>query len=513
AARGEVIRDFEEDVLFTDGTTATLLGNAVPLAAEDGQVRGAVAAFLDITARQRTEAEREALLVREQAALAAVEQALDRLHRLQQVTAALVEAVTPEQVGEVLVQQIVGALGAQTAALALRSDDGSLLRLVHAAGYPTEVWATWQLVPIDAGTPRADCVQAGQAIYLESPEALGASYPNLGTLGAALGAGAWVMVPLRSVGQALGGLRITFAAARAFSAEERAFLLALAQQGAAALERARLYAVEHHARAAAEAAVRQREEFLAVASHELKTPLAALLGSAQILAQRLQGSALLSERDQGSLERVLAQGQRLQRMVNRLLDLSRIAQGKLQLELGLVDLRALVQQTVTELQALYPRHAVVVLTPDAPVWLRGDELRLTQVLQNLLENAAKYSAHGGTITVRLTTEARATSVTVEDEGIGIPAADLPHLWERFSRASNVDVDHISGVGIGLYVVQEIVALHGGQVAVRSVEGAGSAFTVTLPRESSVPPAPTQDDAARAASQATTLTSRSAGKVE
>ncbi|NTU80024.1 MAG: GAF domain-containing protein [Chloroflexales bacterium] len=460
AARGEAIRDFEEEIVFGDGTSATLLGNATPLYAENGRVRGAVAAFLDITVRQRAET---------------------ALRQLQQVTAALVEALTPEQVGAVLVQHTMAALGAQSAALALRSDDGAQLTLVHTAGDPAVGRAAWQQTLVGANTPLTDCLQSGQALYLESPVALAARYPGLERLGAALGAGAWVAMPLRASGQTCGGLGVTFAAARAFSAEERAFLATLAQQGAAALERARLYAGEHHARTAAEAAVRQREEFLSIAAHELKTPLAALLGSAQLLHMRAQQSDLLSARDRAGLERVWAQGQRLERMVTRLLDLGRITQGRLQLDLDAVDLTALVQRTVAEVQPGSSRHQFVVMGGAAPVWLHGDELRLTQVLHNLLENAVKYSPHGGTITVTLTAQAQTVQVTVTDEGIGIPAADLPHLWRRFYRAGNVDVDHISGVGIGLYVVHEIVTLHGGQVTVASVEGQGSTFTITLPR--------------------------------
>ncbi|NTU86410.1 MAG: PAS domain-containing sensor histidine kinase, partial [Chloroflexales bacterium] len=260
----------------------------------------------------------------------------------------------------------------------------------------------------------------------------------------------------------------------------RAFLLTLAQQGAAALERARLYAVERQARIAAEAATRQREEFLSIAAHELKTPLTSLLGSAQLLLMRAPQHEGLSARQQAGLERVHAQGQRLERMITRLLDFSRITQGRLQLERGAVNLSALVQGTVAELQVGNGRHQIMITGGEAPLWLHGDELRLTQVLYNLLENAVKYSPHGGTITVALTAAAQTVQVAVMDEGIGIPAADRSHLWERFYRAGNVDANHISGVGIGLYLVHEIVTLHGGQVAVASAEGQGSTFTITLP---------------------------------
>ena len=104
------------------------------------------------------------------------------------------------------------------------------------------------------------------------------------------------------------------------------------------------------------------------------------------------------------------------------------------------------------------------------------------MLQNLLSNAIKYSPHGGPITLSITAQDEIVYVAIRDQGIGIPSYDLPHLFERFYRASNVSVDNISGVGIGLYVVQEIVALHGGTVTVESEEGHGSTFTICLPRD-------------------------------
>jgi signal transduction histidine kinase len=112
--------------------------------------------------------------------------------------------------------------------------------------------------------------------------------------------------------------------------------------------------------------------------------------------------------------------------------------------------------------------------------ISGDELRLEQVLQNLIGNAIKYSPNGGQVVVRAEQGDPYACISVEDQGIGIPASALPRLFSRFYRASNVNPQHISGLGVGLYVVKEIVALHGGDVMVDSHEGAGSTFTVRLP---------------------------------
>jgi signal transduction histidine kinase len=251
-------------------------------------------------------------------------------------------------------------------------------------------------------------------------------------------------------------------------------------------ERQVLLERERDARAQAEAAVRLREQFLAIASHELKTPLTALIGYGQTFQMRARRAGDLSERDARSLERILAQADRLHHMINALLDVSRIEQGRLRLERGMLDLGALACQTVAEIQTMSSQQRFDIQCPDTPLWITGDPLRLEQVLYNLLGNAMKYSPDGGPISVSITAQDDTVSVAIRDEGIGIPARDLPHLFERFFRASNVSVDNISGVGIGLYVVHEIVALHGGTVTVESQEGHGSTFTICLPRDATLP---------------------------
>jgi signal transduction histidine kinase len=251
-------------------------------------------------------------------------------------------------------------------------------------------------------------------------------------------------------------------------------------------ERQELLERERSARAEAEAAVRLREQFLAIASHELKTPLTALIGFGQLLQMRAQRTGALSERDTQSLKSILAQADRLDRMINALLDVSRIEQGRLRLDRRVLDLSALADHTISEIQSMGSEQHFEVHGSDSPIWIAGDPLRLEQVLYNLLGNAIKYSPDGGPITVSITTQDEKVYVAIRDEGIGIPTGDLPHLFERFYRAGNVSADNITGVGIGLYVVQEIVALHGGTVTVESEEGRGSTFTISLPHATALP---------------------------
>lgn len=252
-----------------------------------------------------------------------------------------------------------------------------------------------------------------------------------------------------------------------------------AERARLAEENARLYADEQRARAEAEAAVRLRDEFLSVATHELRTPLTALLGNAQLLQRRAQREGLLGERDRRTLEAMIEQIKRLNLMMGELLDITRLAAGRITLERRSLDLCALVGRVVEELRPTQKRHRLLLALPDMPVPLLADEMRLAQVVTNLIQNACKYSPAESEVAIRVEADADLARLVVADQGIGIPQQDQPRLFERYFRAPNAA--QIPGMGLGLYLVKEIVELHGGTVAVTSVEGQGSTFTVMLPR--------------------------------
>ena len=248
----------------------------------------------------------------------------------------------------------------------------------------------------------------------------------------------------------------------------------------AEIERAELLEREHAARLAAEAAVRIRDTFLSTAAHELKTPLTVLIGNIQLLRRHLTHAASLAERDSNLLRIIADQAARLNRLIAVMLDLSRLQTGQLTVTREPMDLAALVRRVAEEVHPTLVQHTLVCALPDTPLIIAGDELHLEQVLQNLLSNAIKYSPAGGPITVQAGAQARGVYVSVADEGIGIPQASLPKLFQRFYRADNVDLQQINGMGIGLYVVRAIVELHGGQVEVASPPAGGSVFTIWLP---------------------------------
>jgi len=245
-------------------------------------------------------------------------------------------------------------------------------------------------------------------------------------------------------------------------------------------ERAELLEREHAARSAAEAAVRVRDTFLSTAAHELKTPLTVLLGNVQLLQRRLDSATALAERDERLLHIIGEQAARMNRLIAVMLDISRLQTGQLTITRAPLDIGALVRRVVDDVRPTLVQHTLTCSLPDTLLMIEGDELRLEQVLQNLLSNAIKYSPAGGPITVQVERQGGGVSVAVADQGIGIPQANLPNLFQRFYRADNVDPQQISGMGIGLYVVRAIVELHGGQVNVVSPEGGGSNFTIYLP---------------------------------
>ncbi len=249
------------------------------------------------------------------------------------------------------------------------------------------------------------------------------------------------------------------------------------KHAAEALENA--YAAEQAARREAEEALRVREQFLSVASHELKTPLTSLIGNLQLMERRTQREGSMAAREERALRIAVAQADRLNKLITSLLDISRIEQGQLTIQPVVLDMCALIRQVVDEMRPTLEHRPLALTYPDVPLMIQGDPLRLEQVLQNLIQNAAKYSPEDAAITVDVVRRDGQVAIAVTDQGIGIPPAALPRLFQRFFRATNVEEQHISGLGIGLYVIKEIVSLHGGNIVVQSTEGQGSTFTVAF----------------------------------
>ena len=258
---------------------------------------------------------------------------------------------------------------------------------------------------------------------------------------------------------------------------------AAARQQAEA-ERERLLAAERTARAEAERASRIKDEFVAMVSHELRTPLNAILGWTQLMA-RSPGDLELLER---GLD-VVARNTRVQaQLVSDLLDISRIVEGKLTLELQSLNVREVVREAIDTVAPEAAASGLSLRTDlaESPVFVAGDPARLQQIVWNLLSNAIKFTPGRGEITVTLRSAEGHVEIAVADSGAGIRADVLPYIFDRFHQADRSITRRFGGLGLGLAIVKHLVELHGGRVCAESAgEGAGATFTVTLP--SSVAP--------------------------
>ena len=232
---------------------------------------------------------------------------------------------------------------------------------------------------------------------------------------------------------------------------------------------------------AAREALAVRDEFFAIATHDLKGPLQSILLSTQLLCRQLPAEAQTAG-VKTRLEQILRGAQRMGDLIDHFLEVTRGGEKPLKREP--MDLFALVRAKVRELGPLMATHPVHLHVEGTDFLGNWDEASLERVLDNLLGNAVKYSPRGGSIDVWLSEESPGPEgwvrLRVQDQGMGIPAEDLPHIFERFRRGRNV-APVISGSGVGLASAHRLVELHGGTLTVESEEGNGSTFTVRLPR--------------------------------
>ena len=275
---------------------------------------------------------------------------------------------------------------------------------------------------------------------------------------------------------------------RHFSRADQAVAEDLAGRAGLAVENARLYADLQEED-------RRKDEFLAMLAHELRNPLAPVQVAVQLLQQG-KGSAAS---DHHAHEVIARQTRHMARLVDDLLDLSRITRGKIELRRERVDLHALIRRAtdLAQPQVLAKRHQLVVELSDGPMWIDADPVRIEQVLANLINNAAKYTDPGGVVTVQASRLGGGLELVVRDTGIGIAPEMLAGIFELFVQEKRASDRSQGGLGIGLTLVKQLVELHGGVVSAHSEGfGKGSEFRVRLPvptdmREEAAPPAPQQ----------------------
>ena len=276
-------------------------------------------------------------------------------------------------------------------------------------------------------------------------------------------------VPLLSQKRALGLLVLYKEQGRSFSMRELDLWSAAAGQVAVSVQNARLLLE-------AQAALRVREEFMSIASHELKTPLTPLKLTLYSMERRIaQGQPV----ELSSVIKSKRQVERLAGLVNDLLDVSRLDLGRLSLHPAPLEMGHLVAEVVDQFRHAFERPFTLTV-PREHLWISGDRDRLEQVLVNLLENAHKYSPAGEAIGVEVEALGAEVRIHVKDQGIGVPVSDQARLFERFYRAANSSHRHFGGLGLGLFISDSIARLHGGALSMSSAEGAGSTFSLSLP---------------------------------
>ncbi len=492
---GEVGR-FEDEGwrVRRDGTRFWASVVITALRGPDGELRGFGKVTRDLSERKRTE-ELERELMRRKVAREAAQSAEERIGKVERrqrdaaqfladASAAMAESLdygaTLRRIASLVVPRM-----ADWCAVHL-SEDGAIRKLTVAHVDPAKVALAEELEskfgprPEDAGGVAAVLRSGMPQLYPQlTDDTLAAGARSDEHLRALRGLGirSVILAPLKAHGTTLGVITIVTAeSGRIYSDHDLAIAEELGRRAAAAIENARAYRE-------ARAAIRVRDEFLSVAGHELKTPLAALQLQLQSLVAAFGGNVdprQMSKLVQ-RLGKTLGQAERLESLVNELLDVSRISSGRLVLQAEQCDLAEIAAEVIERHSEEVRRagSSVAFEQTGDPVgsWDRG---RLDQVVSNLFANAVKYGS-GGPIAVRVDgDDAERVRLSVRDHGIGIAHADQARIFGRFERA--VSERNYGGFGLGLWIVRELVAAHGGRVSFESSPGEGSTFFVEVPRK-------------------------------
>ncbi len=425
-----------------------------------------------------------------------------RMRTLDQVTHALSGAVDLGNISRLVVERGAQVLEAIRAGIWTPSPDGAELVLQHQTGFTPEVAKITLRMEVRGPAPAAAAFREGRDIWIRSVTDYEALFPaSLAAVRARrsdLGEVAMACLPLRAEDRSLGVLFFGFESRRAFDEDERTFMSLLAHHCAQAMDRARLFEEqrelarersallesERSARRTAEEALerarhadRRKDEFLAILSHELRNPLAPMATALQLL--RLRG-----EPQRREIDVISRQVDHLTRLVDDLLDISRITGGKIELRRTNVELATVVSSAIEQVSPLLEQkcHRLTVDVPGVGLPVNVDPSRFAQVVSNLLTNAAKYTPTGGHIAVGAFAAGDEVTLVVRDDGIGMAQELLPQIFEPFVQAPQALDRSRGGLGLGLTIVKRLVEMHTGRVAAQSGgPGRGTEITVWVPR--------------------------------
>ena len=345
-------------------------------------------------------------------------------------------------------------------ALAGRAPAADALVLLRTIGFPEPAESGVHRQPLDMRSPLIECYLAQAPVWIETregPWGLDARFPPIAPVWDVLGVSSAVFVPLTAADETVGVISFAWETPRVFPPEERAFLEALGQQAALAVERARLFEAEHAARAEAERANRAKSEFLAVMSHELRTPLNAIGGYAELMEMGIRGPITPQQRE--DLHRVQQSQRHLLGLINEVLNYARLETGSVHYDVMDVRLREAIAgaEALVSPQAQARQLALAVAPCPPELSVRADPEKVRQILVNLLSNAVKFTDRGGRVEVLC------------DHGSG------DHVQVRADLTRTAE-----GTGLGLAISRDLARGMGGDLTARSGDGEGSTFTLVLP---------------------------------
>jgi signal transduction histidine kinase/CHASE3 domain sensor protein len=435
---------------------------------------------LELQAEESQAAALEAESATEQAeqAMHAAEESERRAERLQRATEAFSGALSIDEVANLIVDEAIAAIAANSGELGVITASGDSLRVVAVRnGATVSVGGTMSM---QDHMPLCEAARSGMPVLLSSADEIDARFPGavprrLRDDVQAIGA-----FPLVHNGKSVGTLLVRFNHPRAFSSAERGLMGALSRIAVESFERARLFDAEREARTAAEAANRAKAAFLASMSHELRTPLQAALGFAQLVRLGVYGS--INDQQAEVLGRVERSQSHLTRLIDDILDFARIEAGHVRFnveQLSIVDTFVELAPLV-EPMAMEKGIALSITPPPQSLRAFADRQRLQQILVNLVGNAIKFTERNGTIGVDARANGDRVRIQVSDTGIGIPADRIEAIFEPFVQVDSGLTRAHEGVGLGLSISRDLARTMGGDVTVKSEVGKGSTFVVALP---------------------------------
>jgi signal transduction histidine kinase len=404
---------------------------------------------------------------------------------LQHVTESLSAVTTPSEAAEVVLEQGLRVLGADAGLVGLLTEDGNQVEIVANLGHGRELLKRQRIIPIKAPLPLAEAVRFGESRYFESRDAVREYFAgqDLAPYAAFYAAyEAVAAVPMIVDNRVLGALALRFRETRDFTEAGVDFFETLARQCAQAVDRTQLLETERQTRAQVERLARAKEEFLSDVAHDLQNPLTSIKGFAQILLRQSTRGTLDTERVVKSAGQIESTAVRMEELIQELLDVAAIEQGNpVLLRLQPVDLVAMARRVAALQVGRGTAHAINVVAESPEVVGQWDERRIERVIANLLSNAIKYSPSHTPVRIRVGRKPgeEVAILQVQDSGIGIPENDLPRIFDRFHRGSNVE-GMTSGTGLGLAGVKQLVEQHGGTISIESTVGEGTTVTVLLP---------------------------------